>query len=300
MNGGSVHDTYHLMVKRHEPDEPLLRFLTIDVTEVHEYPTAVADMYAGSLDGMIIRGVLPRDAVELVVDRLDRGEFGLEATKFPAFAHLEDGPYTLGRALMASAADIDASFRGGNEFREQCRVLFRGTVDFEQRIEQAVGILSGGLPVRVPSGPEYGSYTSATIRVLPNGHGIGIHVGSDFLFFPQCQHLADLVDGDDQLSYFVPLVAPEAGGELIVYALEWQDMARHYTPAGQSDINNFILAMVESYETMIFRPNPGDLLLFNGGRYYHRIAPTVGARPRCTIGGFLARSKARDAIYYWS
>jgi hypothetical protein len=289
------------MVKRHGPDEPLLRFLTIDAAEIHDHPTAVADMYTGRLDGMIIRGVFPRAAIELVVERLERGDVGMETLKFPAFAHLPNAPYTLGRALIASEADTKAYFRGAAGFREQCRALFRDTVDFEQRIEQTFGVLAGGLPVKVPAGPEHGTYTSATIRVLPTGHGIEIHVGSDFLFVPHCQHIASLVEGDDQLSYFVPLATPESGGELIVYALEWQDMARHYTPAGGPTVTNqLILSMVEGYEKMSFRPEPGDLLIFNGGRYWHRVAPTLGARPRCTIGGFLARTKTGDAVYYWS
>jgi hypothetical protein len=293
------------MVKRHEPDEPLLRFLTIDVADIHSHPTAVADMYAGSLDGMIIRGVLPPDAVELVVDRLERGESNMEAIKFLPFAHLEVAPYTLGRSILASGADVDAYFHSAAMFRDSCRTLFRDTVDFEQRMEQTFSVLSGGLPVRVPSNPEHRSYTSATIRVLSNGHEIGIHVGNDFLCLPQCQHLATLVD-PTQLSYFMPLTLSESGGELIVYALEWEDMAPHYKlaadgrPVGPSAANGFILGMVERYENMSFRPAPGDLLIFNGGRYYHRVTPIVGDRPRRTIGGFLARSQPGDGIYYWS
>jgi hypothetical protein len=288
------------MVKRHEPGEPLLQFPTIDVAEVHRYSTAVADMYAGNLDGLIVRGVLPRDTVELVVDRLEQGEFVRDAQAFSDVAHHEVEPYTIGPTLVAAGADIDAYFTGANMFREKCRTLFRDTVDFEQRIEQTLGALSGGLPVRVPGGPAYGSYASASLRIRPTGQGFPLHVGSDFLLAPQYQHLASLVDGHVQLSYFVTLTVPESGGELVVYALEWEDMAKHYTPEGPSEVNAFLLTMVESFETQWFRPEPGDLLVFNGGRYYHRVAPTIGARPRRTIGGFVARTNTRDAVYYWS
>jgi hypothetical protein len=287
------------MVKRHEPGDPLLRFLTIDVADIHSYPTAIADMYAGSLDGMIVRGVLPRDTVELVVDRLEQGEFA-NAQQPPDLAQVEDTPYTHGPTLIGAGADIDGYFRDANMFREKYRALFRDTVDFEQRIEQTLGGLSGGLPVQVPSGPAHGSYVSTSLRIRPTGHGFPIHVGSDFLLAPQYQHLASLVDGHVQLSYFVTLAVPESGGELVVYALEWEDMAQHHTAAGPSEINAFMLMMVESFETQSFRPDPGDLLIFNGGRYYHRVAPTVGERSRCTIGGFVARSKTRDTVYYWS
>jgi hypothetical protein len=288
------------MVKRHEPGESLLRFPTIDVADIHSYPTAVADMYVGTLDGMIVRGVLPRDTVELVVDRLERDEFVMNDKKFSDVGQDQDSPYTHSPTLIAAGDDIDGYFSGANTFREKCRALFRDTVDFEQRVEQTISGLSGRLPVRVPSGPVFGSYASASLRVRPTGQGFPIHVGSDFLLAPHYQHLAGLVDGHVQLSYFVTLTVPESGGELIVYALEWEDMAKHYTPEGPSDHNAFMLMMAESFETQSFRPDPGDLLIFNGGRYYHRVAPTVGPRSRCTIGGFVARSKTRDAVYYWS
>jgi hypothetical protein len=234
------------MVKTHQPGEPLLRFPTIDVAEIHDYSTAIADMYAGDLDGIIVRGVLPPDVIELVVGRLERGEFGMEMTTY--LTAVNNGPLSLGRTLIGSP-DIDAYFRNADEFREKFRVLFRDTVDFEQRFEQIVGALAGGLPVRVPSGPETGTYTSATIRVLPKGCEMHLHVGSDFLLVPQCQHLAGLVDGGDQLSYFMPLTNSESGGELIVYALEWEDMVKHYTAEGPSAMNAFILSIIESFET---------------------------------------------------
>jgi len=49
-----------------------------------------------------------------------------------------------------------------------------------------------------------------------------------------------------------------------------------------------------------FRPGPGDLLVFDGGRYYHRVSPGAGAHPRRTIGGFLAFAKDGRSLRYWS
>jgi hypothetical protein len=294
------------MVKRRESsEEDLFRFLYIDASEVAKYPTAIADMYERRLDGIIVRGVLPADGVSMVAERLERGEFGMNPLKFPAFAQLETAPHVLGRTLLSAGAEMDNYFSDAERFREQCRALFRQTVDFEQCIERVFVALSGGLPVHVPRDAQERSYTSATIRVLPNGHEIGIHVGNDFLRLPQCQPLAEILDTSDQLSYFVPLSVPDGGGELVVYALEWDDVAP-YAPSAttappavyESSHYNFFL--MERFEKTAFRPGPGDLLIFDGGRYYHRVTQTLGDRPRRTIGGFLAFSKARDLIYYWS
>jgi hypothetical protein len=42
------------------------------------------------------------------------------------------------------------------------------------------------------------------------------------------------------------------------------------------------------------------MLLFDGGRYYHRVSKVIGRSPRRTIGGFLGFSRQRDRVYYWS
>jgi hypothetical protein len=108
------------------------------------------------------------------------------------------------------------------------------------------------------------------------------------------------------LSYFVTLSVPDGGGELIVYALEWDDTAPYApsttttAPPSVYDSSHFNFMLMERFEKTPFRPGPGDLLIFDGGRYYHRVSQTQGDRPRRTIGGFLAFSKARDLIYYWS
>lgn len=294
------------MVKRRESEEEdLFRFLFIDAADVAKYPTAITDMYERRLDGIIVRGALPGEAVDTVVERLERNEFGMDPVKFPAFAHLETAPHVLGRTLLSAGEQMENYFADAQRFREQCRSLFRQTADFEQCIERVFVALSGGLPVQVPEDPRGRSYTSATIRVLPDGHEIGIHVGNDFLRLAQCQHLAGLLDTTDQLSYFVSLSVPDSGGELVVYALEWDDVAP-YAPKDNIgmpavyDSSHYNFILMERYEKTLFRPGPGDLLIFDGGRYYHRVSHAQGDRPRRTIGGFLAFSKARDSIYYWS
>ena len=294
------------MVKRRESsEEDLFSFLIIDAAEVAKYPTAIKDMYEQRLDGIIVRGALPADAINTAAARLERGEFGMNPLKFPAFTHLEVAPHVLGRTLLSAGAEMENYFADAQRFREQCRVLFRDTVDFEQSIERVFASLSGGLPVLVPRDSEDRTYTSATIRVLPTGHEIGIHVGNDFLRLPQCQPLIDMVDTTDQLSYFVTLSVPESGGELVVYALEWDDVApsapeTSTAPPPVYDSNHYNFFLMERFEKTLFKPGPGDLLIFDGGRYYHRVSQTEGDRPRRTIGGFLAYSKARDVIYYWS
>ena len=290
------------MSKTNIPKKPILRFLDINASQVESYSSALEDMIINrSFEGMIIREVLPQETVERVVRRLEEDGGGMNSLFRSPSAKIENldhkPPNLFGHPIVAGKPDLKKYFADAQAFRQGCCELFQGNPDFEERVESVLHYLSGGLPVRIPTGPQGQTYTSATIRVMPAGHEIKVHVGNEFLRMPQASHLRTMVDLSDQLSYFIPLSVPEAGGELIVYTLEWDLEERSSnTPA----IHHLDDHVVEQYESMAFAPGPGDMLLFNGGRYYHRVTPVLGSRLRRTIGGFLAFSQEHDAVYYWS
>jgi hapalindole-type alkaloid chlorinase len=299
------------MKTRDNPAEPLFHFLEIDAVDVDRYPTVIADIMGRRFDGVIVRGVLSKDVVARVVDRLERRDPPFPRAVFPGFPDSDASPHILGRAIVASDPDLAQYFAAAADFRRCLRELFGGELDFEARLEAIFGALSGGLPAQIPvrpggSAPHDGTYTPATVRVLPDGQEIGVHVGNAFLHLPQAKHLASIVEVADQLSYFVPLTVPESGGELVVYALEWADTERYVTSADGGltgstyDASGESVRFIELCDKTTFAPGPGDLLVFDGGRYYHRITPVRGARPRRTIGGFLALTKDHRAVAYWS
>ncbi|GAX43746.1 hypothetical protein NIES4075_47610 [Tolypothrix sp. NIES-4075] len=292
------------MPKRVIAKEPLFNFLDIHVSEIEKHPSALQDMlYNRSFEGMIIREVLPKNVVEVVVSRLEENEGGMSAIIDSKFADLVKGPLSFGENIIFCDPNLQQYFDSATIFRQKCRILFEGTLDFEKRVESVFQFLSGVKKVQVPTGPEGQTYIPATIRKLPKGHEFTIHVGNDFLNKPQSDHLRTLVDITDQLSFFIPLVLPEGGGDLSIYGLEWdgdplpfQDTSSNASWTYQQSHQLF----VEEYGSMTFAPGLGDMMLFDGGRFYHCIAPTVGDRARITIGGFLSFSKEHDAIYYWS
>ncbi len=206
--------------------ESTLHFLDINVSEIKNHASALQDMvFNRSFQGMIVRGVLPQNAIDQVVCQLEEDDGCMSSLLISKFAEWEilpfKGPYVYGEGIVNTEPDLKKYFAYAEIFRQKCRTLFQGNPDFEERVESVFHYLGDGLPVRVPTGPEGQTYTSATIRVLPENHEIGIHVGNDFLGFPEAHHLKTLLDLADQLSFFIPLTTPEAGGELIVYALEW-------------------------------------------------------------------------------
>jgi hypothetical protein len=44
----------------------------------------------------------------------------------------------------------------------------------------------------------------------------------------------------------------------------------------------------------------GDLVVFDSGRFVHRVTAVEGARPRLTLGGFLTERLDGRGVGYWS
>jgi uncharacterized protein YaiE (UPF0345 family) len=287
--------------------QPLFNFLDIHVSEIEKHPSALQDMlFNRTFEGVIIREVLPKDVIELVVSRLKNDEVDMSEILDSKFADAVKGAYTLGENIVFADSSLQQYFDYAAIFRQKCRTLFEGMLDFEALMESMLRSLSGGLTVKIPSGSQGQSYIPATIRKVPTNHEFPIHVGNDFLNSPQSEHLRTIVDVTDQLSFFIPLVLPEAGGELVIYGMEWdgEELVFEDTNSNEGYCSRLYhqshQVFDQQYGSMTFKPNIGDMMLFDGGRFYHCIVPTVGDRTRITIGGFLAFSKEHDAIYYWS
>jgi hypothetical protein len=285
--------------------QPTFTLLDIDVTDIHRHPTALLDMIlTRRIDGITIRNVFSRATAAAVVERLEQFEQGGARPDAPAICDAPDVPILVGQPI-ASTSDLDRYFEQAAMLRGFCAELFCGHLDYEGRIAEVLGALSEGRPAVVPTGPSTGSaYAPSTIRLLPEGREIGVHVGNEFLRIPHAKHLLGLLEATDQLSFFVTLATPETGGELCVYELEW-DHAAPFIPAitgpGRAYLSGSpVFELAEEYGKVMVRPNPGDMFLFNGGRYYHRVSRVGGKTSRWTIGGFAGLSRDHGVVHYWS
>ena len=156
--------------------------------------------------------------------------------------------------------------------------------------------MAGGKPALTP--PEAGpreAFAPYTLRLLREGHGIGVHHDHHFSLKI---YEALRADADDSrvLSFITPLSLPIAGGELIVYGLTLDNPDKPALPNGRWDH----LAIERRFDCAVLTPAVGDLVIFASGRCLHRVAPVVGDRPRVTLGGFLALVRYRDRVLYWS
>jgi hapalindole-type alkaloid chlorinase len=291
---------------RHRADKnaPLFDFALIDYTQLSEHSGALQAILEKRLDGIIVRNVLSAETVSTVVRRLE--EDTSNRIKFPMFKELDDAPYTVGQAIVSASFDLVDYFRDAALQTARLNDLFSGQQEYQKQISGVFSALSGGLPTQVAHSPEGRAFTPSTVRVLPEGHEMGVHVGNEFARLPQARHLSGLIDMSDQISFFIPLSLPQGGGELVVYGVECDDLTIFLPKPQSADQGNVwlegtdVFDVFQTLDSTAFAPRAGDMLIFDGGRYYHRVSKVEGSAPRRTIGGFVGFSKDHERLYYWS
>lgn len=267
----------------------LFDFIEIDIDDVRRYPSIVQDIYARKINGAIIHHAFSDETVEAMLERLKRNDPPLCQTTYP-------WGRVYGRVLVSPNTDLSQYFEDAKKFRSSCKILFGEGQDFETRIEEILNRVAGGLSTAVPQYADHRTYAPATIRVLEPGQGLRLHCGNQFLHrLPKLQHLSTISDLKNQLSYFVMLNTAEAGGDLLVYDIEWAETQNGILDGGQS-----IDEVIDTYDSLPLNLNAGDLLLFDGGRIWHQVTPVIGQQIRITIGGFISYSQDHRQIYYWS
>jgi len=278
--------------------QPLYSFEEFDVTQIGEWPNGLADICDGRTDGLVIHNAFSREEIERIAGRLNRR------------GPLPDSPFgdilIYGPPLYVETSDLGRYCREASEFRRFCAELCEGGRDFEARIEELLGAMAGDRTVELPSAPDGSPYTPATIRILEVGQGTGWHFENQFLHATSgYRHLSTLINHDDHLAYFVVLEAPKEGGELVLYDLKWHETEWLDTEIGGVRCTGTVGGqpigkVLGRYAKMNMNPPPGALVVFDGGNILHRVSPAANSGRRVSIGGFVAFSKGRRHVYYWS
>lgn len=261
----------------------------------------------GTILGAVVRGVYEPEQAEQVARRLAAHPAPPFRAEWPTYAQHGERPFELGMALFSAEGDLDVYFAEAARHRRfMDQEILHDLPLLEPTLERVLGSLGGGLEVQLARGPEDGQcFVPGTVRVMTPGGGLEIHVGLDLLGSPATRPLRPVVDTSMQLSYFLTLHAVEQGGELVIYDLQWPDVvARADDPAmpvkpGALVVMGDAAAWVRSLPQLRIKPGPGDLLVFNGGRWYHEVADPV-CETRWTIGGFMAWSRDRQRLLYWA
>jgi hypothetical protein len=258
-----------------------------------ELPAAVVEIHEGSLDAVIVRSVFPAELVAEIAARLGAGD--VELSMF----HPPDGRKGLvyGWPLVASEDSLDSYLERAKQFRTVCSSLFGGDGEPERTIAKALASLAGGREVSVPRAEDGRRYLPATIRYLSAGDLLPLHYENEVLRWPAVRSLAEKLDRSTLMSFYIPMVLSERGGELRLYRATC--LGGGSARIGELGGDEAARPQLESEGYEVLRPGPGDLLVFDGGRRYHEVTRIEG-RDRWTMGGVLAFSADHHSLHFWS
>jgi hypothetical protein len=272
--------------------EAELPVVEVDFSRIGEQADAIARLVDGSLAGVIVRGVFDPMHVGELVRRLERDGSSLPTFHPPVFKGR-----VYGRPLVSASDGLNAYLDEAERFRTGCAALFDEYPRMEQRLHDALAALGGGRPVSIPLGAGGRPYLAATIRVLIEGDRLPLHYENETLRSPVMEALRPLLDTSTLMSFYVPLATSRSGGILRLFRV-------HCLDGGDSLISRLggderALPYFEERGFSVVLPGIGDLLVFDGGRWYHDVTPVEGGR-RWTLGGFLAATRDHRAVHYWS
>jgi len=271
----------------------------IDRADVAAHSGLLDGMFAAEHDLLIVRGALPADDVAAAVARLD--------------AIGDDAPWTnqvtpndgvvqmrlLGESLTPNVGAPDgppfAGYRAKADRVEEITATLPPSVAAWPDVLTDVLADLGG-PAAAPAVDGRGNrYAGGTYRNLPTGCSIPVHVGNYFFDTGGYRLLREVLDTTVQLSFFFTLRPAEVGGELEVLDQRWGDPDTPWHDAyGIWDGD----AIVAQRAAQRFKPRAGDLLIFDGGRHYHRVTEVGGAHARWTLGGFVGRTLAGELAFW--
>jgi hypothetical protein len=279
-----------------------VRCLDVQANDSARVANAIEDMYNDTLDVLVVRGAFAGERLATAARDLDRDDSSRPWSRPNEKMPVED-IHILGSDTPATptysaprGASFDAYLAAAERHAEETRSVFDEGFDAAAEFRRVLGGFAGGRPVEVPSAPDGRAYTPFTIRRLVEGKQIGAH--HDYHYpLDLYKELVPRVDTRTLVSFVTTLQRPDAGGELVVYAVTPQ------TPDAPKLPNGFswdVPAIEERFDSVRIDTNPGDLFLLASGRCLHRVNKVAGPHARVTMGGFLALDKDNRRVYCWS
>lgn len=279
---------------------PALQVASVDVTEVaSRYPDGLAILRSGGgMAGMIIRNVFPADTMEVVVRRVSAAETRIAANPSAYYPGR-----VFGRVLPAEPdASLTDYFREATVFPEESRTIFRGfETDFLTRLEEVLRAMSGGREVALARSADGHAYQAYSIREMLPGGEIGLHYENEAFDSPSMRELAAMCGPRPHvLSAYLALQVPEVGGELSLYGISEDDpeAARLKTMERQDEESFAHFEQLAPRQPLL--AGTGDMLLFDAGRYFHRVTRVGGTRARWTMGAFIIQSQDGSSYRYFA
>lgn len=171
---------------------------------------------------------------------------------------------------------------------------------FQQMFESGSG---GGFAAVMPGTEMKDVYPAFSFRDLNTGTGeMTLHCGLFFYGFnpPVYEHILKVVEPGDQLSFFTVIQKPESGGALTIFDVIWEDVETRINDQELEAKDGTRLHIGKDVDSFPVDIDTGDLLIFNGGKIWHRVEMVHGQLNRITLGGFIGFAPEHKGVYYWT
>lgn len=282
-----------------EPPSPAewrhpLEWLELDAPQARDHPGLLAAIRRREVDGFTMSGVFSADECQQAVDVLAR-----RRDEFPNAA-------IFGTMLGLPLAEIARLPSDGGGLERYFDVAERSRafhveafgLDPLDRIREVLAPMADGMSIETPS--RHGrKYATANVRWMePGGGGLPAHVGNEFLMHEDesTDHLRSTTTTIDHYSWFMVLQPPSAGGALSLFDLLFDSDATELGAWGEAGRDDSYLEQIGCHKIY---PAAGSLIVFCGGRRWHRVDPIEGDRARVTYGGFAGVGVDGDSIQFW-
>ncbi|MEH2417065.1 tetratricopeptide repeat protein [Nostoc sp.] len=267
------------------------KIIEVDPQSLVNYPNAINQIYLGELDALIIKKFLNSETALQVKNNFHKTSYVDTPSWFGSVIDL----HTLKEISKKEGHILKYLI---TDFVKALNEIFMG--NFKDNLEETLNGISRLIPVaEIAAYHQDILYILASFKVLhPNKGGFGSHRDDEwFEIFDDYDNLKPIVDLETVISYFIVIDKAEHGGELILYHLlreETPEELRHIAylhPLRDAYLENFPQEVVDA--------NVGDMVIFNSSKIWHRVSNLQGINNRITVGGFLAKSKNENRIFYF-
>ena len=270
---------------------PFFKLAEIAADACADHATIIRQMRAGACDGILVRGVYtPADCATLC-ERLEAEQHGLPRTDFPPVMRA----FFLGMNLNLTHPDLRAYFAAVPGFAQGLTRLSAGMDDLQPRLTGLFSALDGGRRYQPAPGPQPGlSHMFTTIRAHRPGGFIPPHFDSEQALRASYRFINQAISGDI-FSFVLGLSIAETGGALEIFNIKHDGQAWQMSDHGRNAAD----IPLQGVDHISLRLAPGDLVLFNSGRFLHRVVPVGGTRTRWTVCSFMAEARDGQSVHCW-
>jgi hypothetical protein len=251
-------------------------------------PSLLSRVRDGALNGAVLRGVFEPDEMQRVVDRLE------SEPSWRAPLSNKSEIELVGLPLQWVSPDRGDYLEAARHVDKVLASADLAACSLTQRLDAALGALTQ-LPVRLFTGRNNERYTSATLRRIPAGASVGAHYELGQFEAPSYGEIIAAIQTTTIFSYYLMLQTPEQGGQLLVYSLRADDPESVHVKDFGPDSE-----VLQQYPSTLIEVRQGDLLVFDSGRYVHRVIEVGGSRARWTLGGLLAFDRNESEVLRWA